>query len=115
MQRAESDYLANEAFGAALEPAERQRTPFGRVYEEPGVFTLLVNSWRNFPWYELDFGTGIKPARVGVKPYFRTQARYVHVEECNAQGDVRIFTLLRAAEGRRLRAFLGAMDNVTVL
>ena len=100
----EQAFFSKEAYGQLVLHRD-QCVQFRRCYEISGAKTLLINSWRyvfchlislilirvrNFPWYKMRFGSAFDPLRVGLQPNFETQKRYVHMEDANAIGDVRV-------------------------
>ena len=69
--------------------------------------SFIINSWRGYDWYDMDFGTGRKPLRVGIPAmtgFF--VPRYCHIEECSAEGDVRLMLILSRRENEALIKYL---------
>ncbi|KAH9256083.1 hypothetical protein BASA81_005859 [Batrachochytrium salamandrivorans] len=103
----EQGFFRNEAYGTlVLSPSTRQQQSFQRVYYAPQQCGFLVNSWRHQDWYALRFGGKQSPLRVGLAPTLCTQPRYVHVEQCSPQGDIRLFAMLSLEEACALEAVL---------
>lgn len=60
---------------------------------------VIFNSWRGYDWYGVDFGLGHRPRRVGIDAFTEFfLPRYVHLEDCNQQGDVRLVVQLSLKE-----------------